>query len=211
MRRAAKVGPLFVVVATYLLGWSSLLAIWAFVFVGPFRVLDLSMGRYTALAWDALLSVIFFVQHSGMVRRPFRRWLTKLAPSPYHGAVYSMTSGVALLIVVVLWQDAGYTVATAQGVVRYALRGVFLLSMAGMMWGIVALRSFDTLGLNPLRDHLRGTRTPGAPFTIRGPYRWVRHPLYLFCITAIWACPDLTLDRLLFNVLWSVWIVAGTV
>jgi len=48
------------------------------------------------------------------------------------------------------------------------------------------------------------------PFTVAGPYRWVRHPLYLFTILMIWSCPDLTRDRLLFNLLWTVWIVIGS-
>ncbi len=48
-------------------------------------------------------------------------------------------------------------------------------------------------------------------FVVKGPYRWVRHPLYLFMILMIWACPDLTADRLLFNGLWTVWIVIGSI
>jgi protein-S-isoprenylcysteine O-methyltransferase Ste14 len=47
------------------------------------------------------------------------------------------------------------------------------------------------------------------PLTVRGPYRWVRHPLYLLVLIMIWSCPDLTLDRLLFNILWTVWIYIG--
>ena len=39
----------------------------------------------------------------------------------------------------------------------------------------------------------------------------MRHPLYLAVIVLIWACPDMTADRLLFNVLWTAWIVVGTV
>ncbi|MCK7479628.1 MAG: hypothetical protein M0C28_21625 [Candidatus Moduliflexus flocculans] len=45
--------------------------------------------------------------------------------------------------------------------------------------------------------------------TITGPYRLVRHPLYLLSIVMIWSCPDLTTDRLLFNLLWTGWIVVG--
>ena len=44
----------------------------------------------------------------------------------------------------------------------------------------------------------------------KGPYRWVRHPLYLFVIVLIWSCPVLTLDRLIFNIMWTFWIVIGT-
>lgn len=196
---------------TNILGWMSLLAIWAFFFAGPFDVLDLSMGKKSALAWNALLCLAFFLQHSGMVRRSFRRWLERLTPPHYHGALYTIASGVVLLALVTLWQGSGHTLAVAQGALRYLLRGAFFLSVAGMAWGILALRSFDSFGLDPLRHHLRGTRPPAVPFTVRGPYRWVRHPLYLFCLVAIWSCPDLTLDRLLFNVLWTFWIVIGSI
>ena len=48
------------------------------------------------------------------------------------------------------------------------------------------------------------------PITVAGPYRWVRHPLYLFMILMIWFYPDLTRDRLLFNLLWTAWIVIGS-
>jgi len=49
------------------------------------------------------------------------------------------------------------------------------------------------------------------PFTVRGPYRWVRHPLYLFTLMMIWSYPGLTADRLLFNILWSGWVIIGSV
>ena len=48
------------------------------------------------------------------------------------------------------------------------------------------------------------------PLAIRGPYRWVRHPLYSFVLLLIWSCPDLSVDRIMFNVLMTGWIVVGT-
>jgi protein-S-isoprenylcysteine O-methyltransferase Ste14 len=74
-----------------------------------------------------------------------------------------------------------------------------------------ALGVFDPFGVIPLRNYLRGRQSSSVPFVVRGPYRWVRHPLYLFLILMIWSYPDLTADRLLFNVLWTIWMVVGTV
>ena len=42
-----------------------------------------------------------------------------------------------------------------------------------------------------------------------GPYRWVRHPLYFLSIVLIWAHPAITTDRLMFNMLWTLWIILG--
>ena len=44
----------------------------------------------------------------------------------------------------------------------------------------------------------------------RGPFRYVRHPLYLFTLLLIWSTPRFSTDQLLFNVLWTTWIVVGT-
>jgi protein-S-isoprenylcysteine O-methyltransferase Ste14 len=100
---------------------------------------------------------------------------------------------------------------SAEGAIRGVLRAVYVLSIAGFAWGILALGSFDTFGLRPILDRLRGTDSPALPFAVRGPYRWVRHPLYTFCLLMIWSYPDLTLDRLLCNVLFTAWIIVGTV
>lgn len=196
---------------TIILGWTSLLATWAFFLAGPFDLVDLSVGKVSALVLDTLLCLAFFVQHSGMVRRPFRRWLNRLDLLHFHGPLYTIFSALSLLALVVLWQDSAHTLVAIQGTFRYLMRGVFFLSIVGMAWGVLALRSFDSLGLNPLRDYIRGSRSPEVPFTVRGPYKWVRHPLYLFALLSIWSCPDLTLDRLLFNLLWTVWIVIGSI
>jgi protein-S-isoprenylcysteine O-methyltransferase Ste14 len=48
-------------------------------------------------------------------------------------------------------------------------------------------------------------------FAVRGPYRWVRHPLYLFSLVIIWSGPVFTMDRLLHNGLWTLWIVIGAI
>ncbi|MBZ5545690.1 MAG: isoprenylcysteine carboxylmethyltransferase family protein, partial [Acidobacteriia bacterium] len=58
--------------------------------------------------------------------------------------------------------------------------------------------------------HLRGTPARATALTIRGPYRWVRHPIYALFLLMVWASPEVTADRLLFNLLWSIWMVAGT-
>jgi protein-S-isoprenylcysteine O-methyltransferase Ste14 len=69
----------------------------------------------------------------------------------------------------------------------------------------------DPLGVGPIKDRLRGREPTESPFAVRGPYRWVRHPQYFFSLVLIWWYPDLTADRLLFNVILTVWIVLGTI
>jgi len=189
-----------------MLGWL------VFLFRGSLSLVDLGLNETSGLRLDACLCLAFFVQHSTMVRRPFRRWLARFVSEDYHGALYTIASGVVLLALVIFWQESAHTLAAPQGIVRWLVRALFLLGVVGFNWGTRALGSFDTFGIQPILHHLRGTDPPpSVPFTVRGPYRWVRHPLYLFCLMMIWSCPDLTVDRLLYNVLWTVWIVVATV
>ena len=60
-------------------------------------------------------------------------------------------------------------------------------------------------------DDLRSNQTLPVLITDRGPYRWVRHPLYLSSLLMIWSYPDLTLDRLLFNLMFTVWVIVAII
>jgi protein-S-isoprenylcysteine O-methyltransferase Ste14 len=173
---------------------------------------NLNLGHTAALGLNMCLSLAFFIQHSIMIRGSFRSWVSKFIKTPFHGALYTIASGTFLLIVFVFWQESDVMLASPQGILRWFLRFIFLLSLVGFYWGIKALGTFDGFGIRPIKRQLRGKKPPpNMPFVIRGPYRWMRHPLYFFCLLLIWSCPDLTVDRLLFNVLWTAWIIVGTI
>ena len=193
-----------------LCGWGSLLLFGAFLLAGPIDVVHLAAPGRQALRWDALLSLLFFIQHSGMIRASFRTWLASVIPQHYHASTYAIASGVALAAVVILWQPSDTLLYRADGALRLLARAIALAALAGFVWGVRALKSFDGFGLKPIRAHLQGRELRVPDFVVRGPYRWVRHPLYFFVLLLIWSFPDGTLDRLLFNILWTGWVIAGT-
>ncbi len=175
------------------------------------RIVRTDWTGSTPLFWDAALSFAFFLQHSGMVRRPFRARLARVVPPHYHGAVYSIASGIVLALVVLLWQRSEVLLYVLTGLPLLISRTLAALAVVVFVWGIKALKGFDPLGLRPIRAYLKGRPERPSTFVVRGPYRWVRHPLYFSVIVLIWSSPELTADRLLFNVLWTAWIWLGTV
>lgn len=207
MRDAATRGDRVLMVLAPLLGGGSLVlfAVW------PRGLLDLHLGDPAALALDALLSLAFFVQHSGMVRRPFKARLARHVPERQVAAIYSVASGVALSAVVVLWQRTEGRAATVEGPARWIALALAALALAGFAWAVRSLRGFDAFGDRALRRHALGKPERPPSFSIRGPYRWVRHPLYLLVLVLLWANVDLRWDRLLLDALWTAWIVVGTV
>jgi protein-S-isoprenylcysteine O-methyltransferase Ste14 len=194
----------------FILGQASGILFVLFLFLGSFTIIDLGMSAGKALMTDAFLSVIFFLQHSIMVRRGFKQLLGKFMPSIYHNAFYGLTSAIALLIVLVFWQKSPILVASADGIIFWLLRALFFLCLVGFFWGVKSLGSFDALGVGSLMRYISNRQDKPQQIIAKGPYRWSRHPLYLFLIVIIWLCPVLTLDRLIFNIMWTFWIVIGT-
>ncbi len=192
-----------------LIGGGGLLIFMIFLFRGPYNLVDLGMGENQVLIFDAFLCLLFFTQHSLMARKPFRQRLSRTLPVQYTGALYAVASGIAVLALVVFWQETAYTLVSPQGPIRLILRAIFVVAIAGVAWTIWALGLFVNFRLQPMVDDLRDKQSVSRLVTDRGPYRWIRHPLYLSSLLMIWSNPNLTLDRLLFNLLFTVWVIAA--
>lgn len=180
-----------------------------FLLVGPPSAIDLGGSHAARLAWDSLLCLVFFLQHSGMIRRGTKARLAQRVPAIYYPALYAIASGAALFAVVFLWQPTHQILFRLRGPARWLPAGLVVLAMAGFAWGIHSLRRFDPFGIEAVKVPLRGASPPPPHFVAGGPYRYVRHPLYLCMFLLLWSTPQLSTDRFLFNVLWTAWIIVG--
>lgn len=194
---------------TLLLGACSLIPFYAFLFSGPFNIIDLGLQKNQVLEVDAALALLFFLQHSIFVRKGTRRRLQNLIPADYYGAFYSITSSIPLILMIVFWQKTE-VISSAEGVLYWTLRLLFFLGIAGFYWGIKSLGVFDPFGTMNIRSLISGKPQKTLPLTVKGPYLWVRHPLYFFSLVMIWSNPHFSHDRLLFNIMWTTWIIVGT-
>ncbi len=209
MNNHARVADLTMLTLSVVLGVGSVVM---FVMLGSIPYLPMRWPDSLVLPWDALLSLAFFAQHSGMVRRSARARLAAVIPDRYQGAAYAIASGVALALVVVLWQPSETRLLVLQGVTRPVMQTLGALAVATFVLSAVTLRrSFDPLGLGPIRAHLRGQAYRPGEFVVRGPYLWVRHPLYSCILVMFWTNPDVTADRLLLSIMWTIWIWVGAV
>jgi protein-S-isoprenylcysteine O-methyltransferase Ste14 len=195
---------------SYILGGSSLIVFAVFLYAGNLNLVHFGWEEYWALVFNAGISLAFFIQHSTMVRKSFSQFLSRFLPDAFNGAIYSITSGIFLLLVVIFWQGTS-SLFEAEGITRIFMRILYILPVAGFIWAVKVLGLFDPFGIKGILDYQRNKKSRPVAFTVSGPYQQVRHPLYLFMLVMIWSCPNLTKDRLLFNILWSVWIFIGTI
>ena len=194
-----------------IIGGGGLLTFMLFLLAGPLNLVNLGLSELWVLVFNTFLCLVFFAQHSLMARKPFRQWLARFLPAQYTGALYAVASGIVVLVLVVFWQESTYTLLTPQGAVRWFFRSAFVLAIAGVAWTVWALGLFVNFRLQPMVVDLRGEQSLHALITDRGPYRWVRHPLYLSSLLMIWSYPDLTLDRFVFNLLFTVWVIVAII
>lgn len=199
-----------VIVLSIVIGGGSLLIFGAFVINGPFTIIRFDTSEVQSLLWDGVLAILFFVQHSGMIRRSFQTWLSFVIPRYYHSAIYSIVSGIVLIAMVLFWQTSPTILFRIHGPFQLVPRVISLLAIAGFIWGVRALGAFDPFGKLPIIFHLHGKQPQPSNCIIKGPYLWVRHPLYFYMLVLIWSTHEVTLDRLLFSVLWTIWIILGT-
>jgi len=198
-----------IILISCVIGQASLMALGAFLFYGSFELIHTGMGEAGKLSADVFLTLLFPLQHSIMIRKKFRDRLVRFVSVEYHGIVFTIMSGIVMLVIFVFWQQSAYTVFSFEGIFWWLLRGAYFLAIAGLSWGALSIVPFDPFGFYSILYTLRGTTPPPLQLAIRGPYRYVRHPLYLLSIVMIWLCPEITADRLLFNILWTAWIIIG--
>lgn len=207
---ASQTSGRLLIILAYLFGGGGLMLWGVYLYLGPFHLVDLNLGKSTDFLINTLLCLVFFVQHSVMVRQGFRIFLTRFMPSAYHGVVYAISSGMALMMLVIFWQPSDRFLVHLPFFYYGAILLIIAFSSAGFFWSIRALSGFDALGIKPLSRHMKGD-TPPEPmaFVVKGPYLFVRHPLYFLSLLIIWAGPVTSFDRILHNILWTIWIYFG--
>ena len=152
-----------------------------------------------ALAIDLGLLALFALQHSVMARPAFKRWLTRFVPTSAERSTYVLASSVALLLLFAAWRPLGGVVWDVDTpVLRVAIQGIFAAGWAIVLGSTLAINHFDLFGLRQVWLQLRGRPYTALPFGTPGPYRFVRHPLYVGWFLAFWATPTMTVTHLVF-------------
>lgn len=105
-----------------------MLAFGAFLLLGPFGSIGLGCSMAGALAVNTTLSLAFFVQHSGMIRRPFENRMSRIAPRYLHRALYAVASGLVLWTVMLLRQPVEPILLSAGSPLRWLLRALIVAS-----------------------------------------------------------------------------------
>lgn len=178
--------------------------------VVPTRIDGPVEGSFAAaLVIDLLLLAVFALQHSVMARPAFKRWWTEIVPPAAERSTYVLFSSVALAVLFWQWRPLGGVIWHVEG-----LPAALLVALCGVGWGTVLVTTFlinhfDLFGLRQVWLELLGRPYTPLVFGTPGPYKHVRHPLYVGWLLAFWATPTMTVAHLVFAVMTTAYILVA--
>jgi protein-S-isoprenylcysteine O-methyltransferase Ste14 len=167
-------------------------------------------GLVIALLIDAALLAVFAVQHSVMARPAFKRVLTRFIPESAERSTYVLMSSLALILVFACWEPTGGVVWHVDNGIGAALLQVgFAFGWLTVLVTTFLINHFDLFGLRQVWLYFRRRPYTGLKFVTPGPYKLVRHPLYVGWLFSFWCTPHMTVAHLLFAVLTTAYILVA--
>ena len=158
-------------------------------------------GRWGTIALDALLLSVFAMHHSLFARERVKRAMTRLVPEPLVRSVYVWVASVLLILVCWWWRPIGGEVYDFTGLIASPFFAIQAIGLWMTVRGVARIDPLELAGIHPARE--------SGGLQVNGPYRWVRHPLYLGWLLMVFGAAHMTGDRLAFAAITSLYLVVA--
>jgi hypothetical protein len=191
--------------------WSGLVIMWAFwinfvVFLAdprwaarlwPLPTIDSpasTIHPILAVGADAALIALFGLQHS-LMARPWFKGRMQAMPEVFQRCTYVHAANIVLFALIVLWQPIPVVVWTASTPLRELLSVLFVAGWIILFLGALSFGIRNLLGVRQMQAWAHGDRSPPEQLKTSLLYRWVRHPMYVGVLLAMWATPHMTIGH----------------
>jgi methanethiol S-methyltransferase len=162
-----------------------------------------------AVGIDVLLLLLFALQHTVMARPWFKRRWTRIMPVPAERASFVLAASLAMALLFGLWRPIGGTAWNLSGSEAGAVWAAYSVGWVVALSSTFLISHSDLFGLRQAWLHARHTRYHPPPFTERGLYKRIRHPLMIGFLVVFWSTPTMTAGHLLFAAIATGYILTG--
>ena len=156
--------------------------------------------------WQALLENLilfgaFASHHSLFARDRVKSAIRRAVPQRLIRSLYVWAASALFILVIALWEPVGGDLFNLTGWPRI---GPALVQLAGVWLIAQSVRAIDPLELAGIRQSRADSHLQA-----NGPYRLVRHPLYLGWMMLVFGAAHMTGDRLTFAVISSAYLLVA--
>jgi protein-S-isoprenylcysteine O-methyltransferase Ste14 len=117
---------------------------------------------------------------------------------------------VALLLMFWQWQPIGGVIWSVDSTLgRFILNASFAAGWVIVLVATFLINHFDLFGLRQVWLYLCGRPYTPLVFRTPGPYRLVRHPLYVGWLLVFWSAPTMTSAHLFFAIVTTAYILVA--
>jgi protein-S-isoprenylcysteine O-methyltransferase Ste14 len=166
--------------------------------------------RVPSLVVDGLLLSLFAVQHSVMARPAFKKWWTRIIPTPAERSTYVLLTNLVLALLFWQWRPLPQTVWDVPWpALRWFIWTVCAIGWATVLVSTFLIDHFELFGLRQVFEHYSGQSSAPTGFQKRFFYRFVRHPLMTGFVIAFWAAPTMSVGHLFFTAMTTAYILVA--
>jgi methanethiol S-methyltransferase len=130
-------------------------------------------------------------------------------PAPAERATFVLAASLTLALLFWLWRSIGGTAWNLAGPGADALWALYAIGWTVAVSSTFLISHPDMFGLRQAWRHARRTTYTSPPFTQRGLYRHIRHPLMAGFVLVFWSAPVMTAGHLLLAATATGYILAG--
>ena len=151
---------------------------------------------------DIGLFFAFALHHSLLARSGAKRLVVRVIPAHLERTFYVWIASALAIALCVFWQPIAGLVYSVDGWWRAPF---WTIQITGLLVVVRAARAVSALELAGV--HQAARRTAAAGLKVVGPFRVVRHPIYLGWILMVFATPAMTANRLVFAVISTLYLI----
>lgn len=151
--------------------------------------------------FNVTLFTIFALHHSIMARTGAKAMITRVAPL-LERSIYVWIASALFLAVCWLWRPL-------PGVLWQVHGPGIALYLAQLFGGILTIAAARIVGIWELAGVTQPDPSKPIVFRAEGPFAIVRHPIYLAWMLMVFATPVMTLSRLVFAVISTLYLIAA--
>jgi methanethiol S-methyltransferase len=160
-------------------------------------------GTWPPVIADLALFTAFALHHSVFARTGIKQRLSAIVPDALERSLYVWFASALFLVVCAAWRPVPGELYRMTGAAAIAAYGVHI---AGIVLTARGSARLDVLDLAGIRRLLTSDNTQHVRLQTGGVYGFVRHPVYFAWVLMVFGTPHMTMTRLTFAVISTVYL-----